>query len=122
MPSAARILLVDTSAERAYALQQLLGAAGYETVYSESAEDAVAVLERAGADVLVVKASDVADVAPLFDAADDAAIIVQVDRDGDADWSPTKWGGRDVVACDAGAEEILAVVERAAHEMGIRRE
>jgi DNA-binding NtrC family response regulator len=121
MASAPRVLVVDTSNARAFALQQMLDASGFETSHCVSIAAGVASLERSAVDVIIVAASDASDVAPLIGEADHAQVVVRVDELVGVS-KARAWGAYDILSHDATFETLLPVIDRAAREAGMRRE
>jgi DNA-binding NtrC family response regulator len=121
MASAPRVLVVDTSSTRAFALQQQLDASGFESSHSLSVAAGVASLQHSTVDVIVVAARDAGDVSPLLGEADHAQVVVRVD-DVVGTSAARTWGAYDVLSLDATFETLLPVIDRAAREAGMRRE
>jgi DNA-binding NtrC family response regulator len=122
MASAPRVLVIDTSSARASALQQLLGASGFESSHSGSIRDGLASLERSAVDVIVVVARTDSEIAPLLGGAHDAHVVVRLDASSALVTVARTWGAYEVVSRDASSDELLAVVDRAAREAGMRRD
>jgi two-component system response regulator HydG len=122
MPSHPRILVVDTDAERALALRQLLGVSGFDASHAIGIAGGIAVLERTPADVVIVVGREVGDVAALLAEVNDALVIVRVEKSTGLVWPAKSWGVYELIDVDASSEAIIAVVDRAAREAGMRRD
>ena len=122
MPTSPRILVVDTDVERAIALRQLLGASGFDVTHAIGNAAGIASLERSPADVIIAVGREVGDVAALLAEADDALVIVRLEKSLGLVWPARSWGVYELVEIDASAETLIAVVDRAAREASMRRE
>jgi DNA-binding NtrC family response regulator len=122
MPSAPRVLVVDASAPRAVARQQLLGAAGYETTHVRDIADAVSTLARGAVDVVIATVRAATDIAPLLGSVDDASLIAQIDDSVGGSVHALGDGPHAVIAVEAPADAFLAAVERAMRDTFVRRE
>ncbi len=122
MPSPPRILVVDTDAERALALRQLLGVSGFDAMHAIGMAGGIAVLEHAPADVVIAVGREVGDVAALLGEANDALVIVRVEKSSGLSWPARSWGVYELIDIDASSEALIAVVDRAAREAGMRRD
>jgi len=122
MPSPSRVLVVDTDAERALALRQLLGVSGFDASHAIGIAGGIAVLERTPADVIVVVGREVGDVAALLGESNDALVIVRVEKSSGLVWPARSWGVYELIDIDVSSEALIAVVDRAAREAGMRRD
>ena len=117
-----RALVVDSNTERARTLKHLLGSSGYQASYSASFAHAVERLTRGATDVVVVAASSSSEVAPLIQAADDAAVVVRFEPDERDPLPASSWGAHELVANDSSLEVLLSAIERATRATQARRE
>ncbi|MEO8334736.1 MAG: sigma 54-interacting transcriptional regulator [bacterium] len=122
MPSASRILVVDPDVERGLALRQLLGVSGFDASHAVGINAGIASLERSPADVIVVVGREVGDVAALLGEADDALVIVRLEKSTGLVWPARSWGVYELVDIDVSSEALIVVVDRAAREAGMRRD
>lgn len=122
MPTASRVLVVDASTQRSSALQELLGAAGYEAAVTGSVADAAAQLGRDAVDVVIATVQDPAEVEPLVGPADDASLILQVAGPEEAAMRSVGSNVHTVLSCNVAADVLLGVVERAVRDTNLRRE
>jgi DNA-binding NtrC family response regulator len=122
MPPHPRILVVDTDVERAQALRQLLGVSGFDASHAIGIAGGIAALERAPADVIIAVGREVGDVAALLGESDDALVIVRVEKSSGLVWPARSWGVYELIDIDASSESLIAVVDRAAREAGMRRD
>ncbi|MEO5814937.1 MAG: sigma 54-interacting transcriptional regulator [Gemmatimonadaceae bacterium] len=122
MPSPPRVLVVDTDVERALTLRQLLGVSGFDATHAIGIAGGIAALERSPADVIVVVGREVGDVAALLGEADDALVVVRLEKSSGLAWPARSWGVYELVDIDASSDALIAVVDRASREASMRRE
>ncbi|MEP6731340.1 MAG: sigma 54-interacting transcriptional regulator [bacterium] len=122
MASAPRVLVVDTNIERARALQDLLGASGFESTHSASISAALEALERVPVDVIFVAANDAGEIAQLLGEADHAHVIARIEDATVSVPPPKSWGVYELLAHDASSATVLAVIDRAVRDGVMRRE
>ncbi|MDB4899781.1 MAG: Response regulator of zinc sigma-54-dependent two-component system, partial [Gemmatimonadetes bacterium] len=125
MASHTRVLVVDAERSEGRALHHLLAAAGYETTQVSGADEAIAHLERAGADVVLLGFALVGlqGVTRLAGAAGGAQLVLMVREDEHANGREAlRLGAFDLVRRDESIDGVLFAVERAAQEGTLRRE
>ncbi len=122
MPQPPRTLVVDTDSERAIALRQLLGVSGFDASHAVGVAGGIAALQQTPADVIIVVGREVGDVAALISEADDALVVVRLERSTGLVWPARSWGVYELVDIDASPDTLIAVVDRAAREASMRRD
>jgi len=125
MPTHTRVLVVDGEGTEATGLRHLLSAAGYEISHAPTTERALAQLERAGADVVllaldVVGLPGVAQVAGIAGGAQLVLLVTNEERT--AGRAALRLGAFDLVHRGDDIEAMFFAVERAAREGLLRRE
>lgn len=125
MPNHTRVLVVDGEGTEATGLRHLLSAAGYEISHAPTTERAVAQLERAGADVvlLALELVGLPGVAQLAGVAGGAQLVLLVTKDEHgAGRAALRLGAFDLVRRGDDIDTLFFAVERAAQEGLLRRE
>jgi DNA-binding NtrC family response regulator len=120
-----RVLVVDADSGSATALMQSLGPAGYETSHAATPGAGAALLQRAGADVvlLALHDEDLRGVTQLAGSAAEAQLIVLAPPAlRAAGRQALRLGACDVLEQGDDVEGLLHAVERAARERQLRRE
>ncbi|MEO7457134.1 MAG: sigma 54-interacting transcriptional regulator [Gemmatimonadaceae bacterium] len=122
MSMSPRALIVDTNAERASALQQLLTSSGFDVLRAAEVAEAVALLGSTGVDVVLAALRDTESQARLQSAMDTAWLIVCCDAKRWVEWIERASGSYDVLPFDAAPARVLHAVDRAVREVGHVRE